>query len=263
MLNGMDSDTLNHQLYDAAKNGLHEAIKRLIEEKADVNCFTTLIIAAQKNYPKCIETLIDAKTDINIKDWSGDSPINCAARHENPECLKLLIAANGKVNTVMNSGFTPLMCAASHNSFECVQELIAAGADLTYIIKAIPGDEFRNQYAGITVLNHAAKDSNLPICTLLIEAMLSLSDSEQKKSLYGFLYICKFFAKESECREVYRNRVNLFKKVFRDALYEYNKKNFSKSRAYEEIMKIPNKDPQSEAMQKALLEKFNPLNHPA
>jgi len=86
--------------------------------------------AAWKGSAECVDLLIKAGADLNLKDNGGLTALMKAAGQGSPECVDLLIKAGADLNLKDKAGMTALMKAAGQGSPECVDLLIKAGADL-------------------------------------------------------------------------------------------------------------------------------------
>ena len=78
---------------------------------------------------KAIEQHIAAKTDLNVKDEYGSSPLGIAATFGKTEVARALIKGGADVNVRSSDGSTPLHTAAFFCRTEIVEALLAAGAD--------------------------------------------------------------------------------------------------------------------------------------
>ena len=117
---GADVNKRNYDPYDKSFNNsaLHEA--------------------AFRNHTEIIKALLDAGTEIDIKNAGGETPLMLAARSANKEIddIRLLIKSGADVNSKNKWGVTVLMCAARDNwgmnytpNPEIVKLLLDAGAD--------------------------------------------------------------------------------------------------------------------------------------
>lgn len=184
--------------------------------------------------------LIEAKADVNCADQWGTTALMHAARGNRLSSLNALIEANADVNRTDRDGNTALMKAAESHNTECLKALIQANANIHY-----------STQTGETALTQAAQDRNLPICTILVDAMLWIPNPEQKKKIIILLGLNK-----------YRNTLGFlgfgpnFAPTFiphlRAAIYEQNKQNFVQSVAFAEIYKIKN-----DSIRRKLLENYS------
>jgi ankyrin repeat protein len=153
---------------DAAMNGDHAAVQKLLAQKADVNApqvdggtalhwavyrddlaltdlllrakanvktanrvgMTPLAMAALYGSPAMIDRLLKAGADAKELGPNGETTVMFAARNGNPQAVKLLIEAGAAVNARERlRGTTALMWAAEQRHPEAVKVLLAAGAD--------------------------------------------------------------------------------------------------------------------------------------
>ena len=158
-------------LMHAAVDGIHGSVKLLLEAGADVNsqnsnCESPLHAAAygSKVYcppcnqcqvilcnaaegtDQCMELLLSAGADVNLRDVYGHTPLIASALICDVKCLDLLIRSGSDVNATDNDGVTPLMIVAglrfftlhivcpsdaikiSKNALSCCKLLLKAGA---------------------------------------------------------------------------------------------------------------------------------------
>jgi uncharacterized protein len=88
-------DQLNEQLLQAVKDDDIEAIKKAIEEGADVNTKNEygnplLSVAVWNVNTKLVKLLLENKVNVNATDEDGDRPLHYAAEFKNPEIANLL-----------------------------------------------------------------------------------------------------------------------------------------------------------------------------
>lgn len=75
--------------------------------------------------------MIDSnRTNLNVKDESGNYPIHEAARVGKSEMVKYLVSKGADVNARNNAGETPLDCAAYNGHIEIAGYLLSEGADI-------------------------------------------------------------------------------------------------------------------------------------
>lgn len=92
-----------------------------------------------------LEKLIEAGSDVNIRDIYGDVPLLAAADQGSVRIVEKLISAGANVQILNNDGSTPLNYASSsYGSAELAKILIRSGVDVIAI----------NVY-GLTALNYA------------------------------------------------------------------------------------------------------------
>ncbi|MDA7676852.1 ankyrin repeat domain-containing protein, partial [bacterium] len=117
---------------DAAKAGDINAVKQHLAAGTDVNDKdwngdTPLYRAAEWDHKAVAELLIAEGADVNAKNRYRETPLHYAAASDRKEIAELLIAEGADVNAKSNKGWTPLHNAQGN---EIVELLIAEGADV-------------------------------------------------------------------------------------------------------------------------------------
>jgi ankyrin repeat protein len=163
---------LNKQLWDAAAHRNLYAIEAALHSGADINWqsdtirqpgYTSLIIAAEKGYEEIVQTLIDAKANLNIQNQYGQTALLLATT---PAVEKryggtnlALIAAKANPNIPDNIGRTPLMNATYNKKTETVIALLNINANPNAIGET-----------GETPLHNAAEHGDKKIIRALLKA---------------------------------------------------------------------------------------------
>ncbi len=171
---------------DAAQNGDLAGVKKLIQEKADVNvqqadgataiewaayrndlALTDVLIAAGADVKKAnregatpmylasirgsalmLDRLLKAGANPNETGPQGETPLMLASRAGNLDAMKVLLEHKADVNAKEElRGTTPLMWASSESHPEAVKLLIEHGADVNAASKADTGGKPRNNLA--------------------------------------------------------------------------------------------------------------------
>lgn len=123
-------------LADAVQRGDTQAVRSLLEKKADVNAAqadgaTALHWAAYRGDEESAIALIRAGAKVNARNQYGVTPLALAAQQGSAPVLNLLLEAGVNPNDPMhlvNSGETPLMHAARSSKVDAVEALVRAGA---------------------------------------------------------------------------------------------------------------------------------------
>lgn len=122
-------------LIEASWAGCQDAVKLLIEEKADVNVasaadsLTALLAAVLQKHETIALILLEHGTNPNVVDARGSSPLIEAAWHGNVNLIRALITKGANANyTRPFDGITALAAAKAANKDQAVKELIAGGA---------------------------------------------------------------------------------------------------------------------------------------
>ena len=140
-----------------------DMLKFLIEAEANLDIGqggrgnTPLITAIEKNYTRCVKSLLNAGADVNAANKYGVTPIhihNMANNSdEHNQCLNLLLHKGCiDVNSADSYGNTPLINAAKYCHHDCLTSLLQAGADVN-----------RTNNKGSTALNVAASPKSIDI----------------------------------------------------------------------------------------------------
>ena len=123
------------RLPDAAEQRDREAVRVLLEQKADVNerqgdGATALHWAAHWNDRETAELLTQAGANVNAANDNGVTPLLLACVNGSAPMVETLLRAGADPNAAMPTGETPLMKASRTGNPETVKLLLAAGADV-------------------------------------------------------------------------------------------------------------------------------------
>lgn len=150
---GFDPNTLNPKklngLYIALTEPSLDVAQVLIAwPKTDVNMLnpkgeSPLMMAAIKGYPKLARQLIDKGADVNKTGWT---PLHYAATSGQLSVISLLLESNAYIDAESPNGTTPLMMAAMYGTPAAVKLLLQEGADA----------QLKNQQ-GLTALDFAQR----------------------------------------------------------------------------------------------------------
>lgn len=148
----------------ASKTGNSKILKSLAREIQYINRFdgdgdgyVPLYYAAQENKVKCINVLLKAGADVNLRTVHGFTPLHTAAGEGHAKAVKALIGgqAEVEVENPFDSHATPLMLAISYDHAKVVHVLLQHGAD--------PNHQDDN---GKTAIDYAKKCKNKKILKL-------------------------------------------------------------------------------------------------
>lgn len=134
----MNQDQLNKRLFEAARDNITEAVKKALEDGADVNAknknsYSPLHFAARWGNTDIATMLIEKGADVNVRvGVNGITPLHRAAIYENKETAKLLMEKGADVNARDENGITPLHRAVlpDYINIELVNLLIDCGGRL-------------------------------------------------------------------------------------------------------------------------------------
>ena len=161
----------------AVERGNKEFVDFLLQSGAEVNiCGKStnppLIIAIRNfRYKGCVETLISAGADVNIRGSDGISNLMYAVECGDDKLADVLVKAGANVNEVDNCYMTPLIRAVMRQNKTCIEQLIKAGADVNMITQYSPNtpisalSEASKLSPELTyLLIKAGADVNIPSC---------------------------------------------------------------------------------------------------
>ncbi|MCM3746296.1 ankyrin repeat domain-containing protein [Paenibacillus pasadenensis] len=126
---GGETDTMNEQLLQAAQQKDSAALKRLIEEGADLNVQdakgrTAAMIATYNNDVQSVRVLVEAGADVNMRDDMRNTPFLYAGAEGYLDILRLTIQAGADPAITNRYGGTALIPASEHGYTEVVKELL-------------------------------------------------------------------------------------------------------------------------------------------
>ena len=87
-------------------------------------------MACRFGFPKCVDLLLEAGADVNMKGAANLTPLTQAVKHDHDGCLDLLLQAGADVNEAECTGRTPVASAAFYGLTKCLKKLLTAGADV-------------------------------------------------------------------------------------------------------------------------------------
>lgn len=94
-------------------------------------------VASYYNKPTCLQCLLDANADINLRDGNKRTPLHAAVMLQrsigNAKVVQTLLDAGADIHAIDKFGNTPLMYASRVGCEELMKTLISAGADVNTI----------------------------------------------------------------------------------------------------------------------------------
>lgn len=106
--------------------------KKDIIEELSTHGFTALGIAAHFNKEDIVRYLLIQKADPNVSSQNGYQvyPLHAALSNNHSTISKMLIEAGSEVNVRQHGGLTPLHFAAQHGNIDLIIILLEQGADI-------------------------------------------------------------------------------------------------------------------------------------
>jgi ankyrin repeat protein len=122
-------------LVDAARTGDKEALRSLLEKKADVNAAegdgsTALHWASYRDDTESADLLIRAGANVNAANDLGVTPLWTASLNGNTALVQKLLDAGANPNVALARGETPVMVAARSGRTKVIEQLAAKGANV-------------------------------------------------------------------------------------------------------------------------------------
>jgi uncharacterized protein len=152
------------RLAEAARQEDATAVRKLIQQKADVNGkladgTTALHWAVQTDDLETVGLLIQTGADVKAQDRYGFTPLYFACVNGSPAILRKLLESGADPNAADASGETALMTATRTGNLDSIKALLQGGAN----VKA------KDTVTGQTALMWAARTNHFDIAQLLVE----------------------------------------------------------------------------------------------
>jgi ankyrin repeat protein len=128
--------SLDRRIADAAQHGDHDAVRALIQQKADVNGsqgdgMTALHWAAFNDDVETARLLLAAGADWNTMTRNGSlTPLLLACVNGDPAMIEALLNAGADPNSAKSDGATALMAAATSGNPQAIKVLMDHGANI-------------------------------------------------------------------------------------------------------------------------------------
>lgn len=127
-----------------------------------------VVQAARSGDAEAVRVLIQQRADVNAPEIDGTTALHWAARSGNAELVGALLRAGGKASASNRYGMTPLLLASANGDAAIVDALLKAGARAD-----AAGPE------GETPMMLAARSGSVAVVNLLLEASAAVDAKEQ------------------------------------------------------------------------------------
>lgn len=120
----------------AAKMKELPSIKKLLVRKPEIIAYiddngeNVLFSGVILYKPKILEYLISKGAEINIKSYSGSTPLHKAVEEGDADAVRILIRSGAEINSPDNRSITPLHLAVENGNQEICRVLVSNGADI-------------------------------------------------------------------------------------------------------------------------------------
>ena len=150
---------------DAAMNKNREALRALVEQKADVNAAqadgaTALHWAVRADDMESVDLLLRAGANVHAANRAGATPLFLASVNGNPVMIEKLLKAGADSNApILAHGETALMMASRSGNLNAVKMLLDHGAQVNA----------KESLRGTTAIMWAAEQGHAPVIQYLAE----------------------------------------------------------------------------------------------
>ena len=174
-------------LHVAAQEGRLEVVKYLVVQGASIEAksdkgFTALHMALMKGQLEVIKYLVDQGASIKAKSDDGTAALHVAVLAGQLEVVKYLIGQGASIEAKNNKGFTALHAAAETGQLEAVKYLVGQGADGNAVSKT-----------GWSVLTLAAGGGCFGVVKHLVSEGFSFGGSQVLAVSAIFFILCASF----------------------------------------------------------------------
>ena len=124
-----NSNAINEQLLQATQRGDKEAVRKLLQEGADINVRdaqgrTSVMIATYQHNTDMVRALLQAGADVNIRDNNKENPLLHAGAQGWLDILRLAIEAHADTRLTNRFGGISIIPASERGHVEVVRELL-------------------------------------------------------------------------------------------------------------------------------------------
>lgn len=170
--------TIQAKLFEAAKKGNLENVKRYIQKGADINArsinaWTVLHFAALGPSLDVVEFVVEQQLCVDVKDANGQSPLHIAASHGNTKTVEFFIKeGNPHINVEDIARKTPLHLASTNGHDKVVELLVKNHANIS-----------AKDHLGLSPLHCAIRNNHVAIAKFLLEKDATVDTNETMSGL--------------------------------------------------------------------------------
>ena len=156
----------------ASDKGYLSVVETLLEAKADVNCVskengtTALLQASQNGHLSVVKKLLESEASVNfINEKNGYTALTQASRNGHVLVVEKLLEAKAYVNAQRHDGVSSLMLASQEGHLSVVKKLLEAKADVKCVSKK----------GGATALMQAFQEGHVSVVKKILEEKLEVN----------------------------------------------------------------------------------------
>jgi ankyrin repeat protein len=169
------SATGSNRLVESCKKGSLEEVEILLAQNVDPNTLGAIHQASARGFGELVYCFLDHEVNINLQDYSRQTPLHCAAGYGHRDIVELLLEKGADIELKDDEGQTVLQCAAGQGYPSIVEMLLSRNA----VIQAKDGE-------GRTALHFAARRGHDGVVIMLLEkrADPALKDAQGRTALH-------------------------------------------------------------------------------
>lgn len=133
--------------------------------------------AVERSDMPALRKLIAARSDVNVAQADGSTPLHWAAYNDDLEAARLLVKAGAQAATANRYGMSPLILAATSGNAAMVELLLSAGADAN---TTLPGGE--------TALMTASRTGKLDAVQVLLRRGANVNAKETARGQTAIMW---------------------------------------------------------------------------
>ncbi|RDW87921.1 hypothetical protein BP5796_03615 [Coleophoma crateriformis] len=155
---GVVPATNSNKLIELCKKNSLEEVEVFLAKGADPNTVGAIHQASARGFVRVVKCFLDHNVNVNLQDYSSQTPLHCAAGYGHQGIVELLIQKGADVNLKDEEGQTALHYAAAQGCQIIVTLLLSKNADM----QATDGE-------GRTALHFAARRGHDEVIRVLLD----------------------------------------------------------------------------------------------